>query len=144
MLHINKELYKKAKYNAQKLITAKKPAFFDEKLSESVDKPNELCNTLKSLGMPRKTVVFNFNAIDNNKSLTYDIKTISKVSKDFFSNLAESSLIKLPDPSNEYNLETIYYSNFAIPEIFDIKSTSEEKVFKVIENIELFNSLEGF
>ena len=107
MLHINKELYKKAKYNAQKLIAAKKPAFFDEKLSESVDKPNELCNTLRSLGMPKKTVVFNFNAIDNNKSLTYDIKTISKVSKDFFSNLAESSLIKLPDPSNEYNLETI-------------------------------------
>ena len=32
-LHINKELYKKAKYDAQKLIAAKKQAFFDEKLS---------------------------------------------------------------------------------------------------------------
>ena len=30
-LHINKELHKKAKYNAQKLIAAKKQAFFDEK-----------------------------------------------------------------------------------------------------------------
>ena len=31
-LHIDKELYKKVKYDAQKLITAKKQAFFDEKL----------------------------------------------------------------------------------------------------------------
>ena len=37
--HIDKELYKKAKYDAKKLIAAKKQAFFDEKLSESVDKP---------------------------------------------------------------------------------------------------------
>ena len=29
-LHIDKELYKKAKYNALKLIAAKKQAFFDE------------------------------------------------------------------------------------------------------------------
>ena len=30
-----------------------------------------------------------------------------------------------------------YYSNFAIPEAFHIKSTSEEKVLKIIENIEI-------
>ena len=40
-LHIDKELYKKAKYDAQKLIAAKKQAFFDERLSESVGKPEE-------------------------------------------------------------------------------------------------------
>ena len=53
--------------------------------------------------MPKKTVVSNFNAIDNDKSLTYDIKTMSKVFKDFFSNLAESFLAKLPDPPNKHN-----------------------------------------
>ena len=85
--------------------------------------------------MPKKTVVSNFNAIDDNKSLTYDIKTMSKVFKDFFSNLAKSFLDKLPDPSNKYNLESVflYYSNFAIPELFHIKSTWEEKVFKIME-----------
>ena len=56
--------YKKARYIAQKLIGAKKQSFFAEKLSESVRKPKELWNTLKSLGMPKKTVVSNFNAID--------------------------------------------------------------------------------
>ena len=126
--HINKELYKKAKYDAKKLIAAKKQAFFDEKLSESVDKPKELWNTLKYLGMP--------------KSLTYDIKTISKVFKDFFSNLVESFLIKLPHPSNKYNLESVFlhYSNFAFPKVLHLKyfsSTSEEKVFKILENVEI-------
>ena len=85
---------------------------------------------MKPLGMPKKTVVSNFNAIDNNKSLTYDIKTMSKVFKDFFSNSAESFIAKLPSPSNKFNLESafLYYSNFANPELFHIKSTSEKKV----------------
>ena len=64
---------------------------------------------------------------------------MSKILKDFFSNLVKSFLDKLPDPSNKYNLESVflYYSNFAIPELLHIKSTSEEKVFKMMENIEI-------
>ena len=38
-LHIDKELYKKSKYDALKLIALKKQAFFEEKLSETIDKP---------------------------------------------------------------------------------------------------------
>ena len=89
--------------------------------------------------MPKKTLVSNFNATDYDKSLTYDIKTMSKVFKDFFSNLAESFLAKLPDPSNKYHLESVffYYSGLAISEVFHIKSTSEEKVFKIMEKIEI-------
>ena len=39
----------------------------------------------------------------------------------------------------KYNLESVflYYSNFNIPELFHIKSASEEKVFKIMENIEI-------
>ena len=62
--------------------------------------------------MSKKTLVSNFNAIDNKKSLIYDIKTMPKV---FFSNLAESFLAELPDPSSKYNLESVflYDSDFA-------------------------------
>ena len=69
--------------------------------------------------MPKKAVVSNFNAVDNNKSLTYDIK----VFKDFFSNLAESFPAKLTDPLIKYNLKSVflYYSNFAIPEVLTLK-----------------------
>ena len=44
---------------------------------------------MKSLGMPKKTVVSSFSDIDDNKSLTYDIKRMPKVFKNFFSNLLE-------------------------------------------------------
>ena len=141
-LYIDKELYyKKAKYDAQNLIAAKKQAFFDEKLSENVDKPKELRNNLKSLGMPKKTVVSNFTATDSGHYYMTK-KAMSNVFEYFFSNLGKSLLVKIADPSNKYNLESVflYYSNFAIREVFHIKSTSEEKVFKIMEYIGIYQS----
>ena len=96
-LHTSKELYKKVKYDALKSIAAKKLAFFNKKLSESVGIPNELWSILKLFGIPKKTAVSKFNAIDKKSSLTHDIKTMSKVSKYFFPNFAQSLLGKLPD-----------------------------------------------
>ena len=124
-LHIDKELYRKDKYDAQKLIAAKKQALFDEKLSEGFDTPKELRNTLKCLSMSVRTIVSNSIAIVNNKSLTYDTKTMSKVLKDFLSNLAEYFLAKIADSLNKHNLESVflYYSNFAFCDEFYIKST---------------------
>ena len=70
-LHIDKELYKISKYGALKLIASKKKqAFFEEKLSETIGKPKELWESLKALGMPNKTVISNFSAIEENDTLT--------------------------------------------------------------------------
>ena len=79
-LNIDKELYKEAKYDASKLITTKKQAFFKEKLSETIGKPKELWESLKSLGMPNKTVISNFKAIEQDNTLTHDTRSISKIS----------------------------------------------------------------
>ena len=54
-LNIDKELFKKVKYDASKLITTKKQVFFEEKLSETIGKCKELWESLKFLGMPNKT-----------------------------------------------------------------------------------------
>ena len=56
-LNIDKESYKKSKYDAPKLITTKKQAFFKEKLSKTIVKPKELWESIKSLGMPNKAVM---------------------------------------------------------------------------------------
>ena len=101
-LHTDKELYKKSKCDALKLIMSKKQAFFEEKLSETIGKSKELWESLKSLGMPNKR--YNFNSIEENDTLTYDTRSISKIFKHFFLNLAKSLLIKLPNPPN-----TTYY-----------------------------------
>ena len=102
-LHIDKELYKKSKYDALKLI-ASKNVFVEEKLLETIGKPKELWESRKSLGMPNKTVISNFNAIKENDALTYDTRSISKIFKIFFSNLAKSLLIKLSNLPGKYNL----------------------------------------
>ena len=57
--------------------------------------------------MLKKLVVLNFIIIiiiivGNNESLTFDIKTMSRDLKGFLSNLVESLLGKLPDPSNKH------------------------------------------
>ena len=137
-LHIDKELYKKSKYHPLKLIPSKKQAIFQEKLSETIGKLKELWEYLKSLGIPNKTVISNFNAIEENDTLTYDTRSISNIFKDFFSNLAKSLLIKLPNPPDKYNLQPVirYYSSFTISDDFCLSNTSAEKVLKIMTNIE--------
>ena len=116
----------------------KKKAFYEQKLSETIGKPKELWESLKSLGMPKRTVISNFNAIEENDTLTYDTRSISKIFKNFFSNLAKSLLIKLPNPPDKYNLQSVlrYYSSFTISDYFCLSNTSEEKVLKIMTNIE--------
>ena len=130
------------KQNTLKLITAKKRAFFDDKLSENIGKPKELWETLKSLDMPQKILISNFNAVESNNALTFDKKTIAKIFKDFFSNLAESLLIKLPNAPNKYNIESVfqYYSKFIIEKPFHLSTTSQEEVVKIIQNIDILKA----
>ena len=84
--------------------------------------------------MPQKTLISNLSAVESNNTLTFD-KTITKIFKDFFSNLVESLLIKLPNAPNKYDIESVfqYYSKFISEKPFHL-STSQEKVFKIIQN----------
>ena len=93
------------KFNCSK----KTSIFFDAKLSENIGKPKELWETLKSLGMPQKTLIPNFNGVESNNGLTFHKKTITKMFKDFFSNLAELLLIKLLNAPDKYNIESVFH-----------------------------------
>ena len=99
-LHIDKELFKKAKYEVLKLIATKKQAFVKEKISESIGKPKELWKPLKYLSMLNKTLISNFSAMEDNDTLTYDTRSISKFFKNFFSSLVEFLNI-IPWPPND-------------------------------------------
>ena len=119
----------------------KKQAFFKKRLSKTIDKPKALWESLKSLSMPNKTVISNFNAIEENDYLIYDTRSISKIFKNFFRNLAKSLLIKLPNPRDKYKLESaiICYSGFTISDDFCLRNTCSEKVLKIMTNIESSN-----
>ena len=88
--------------------------------------------------MLNKKVISNFNAIEENDTLTYVTHSISKIFKNFFSNLGQSLLIKLPNPPDKYNLQSVIrcYSSFMISDDFCLSNTSEEKVLKIMTNIE--------
>ena len=79
--------------------------------------------------MPNKTVISNLNAIEDSNILTHDTRSISQIFKNFFSNLVESLLIKLPKSPDKYNLKLViqYYSSFAITADFCLVGTTEKK-----------------
>ena len=103
-----------------KLIVTKNQAFYNEKISERIDKPKEVWESLKYLGKPNKTLLSKFNAMEDNDNLTHDTHSISTVFKNFFSCLAKSFLIKLQNPLDKYNLDTVinYYSSLTIADNF--------------------------
>ena len=76
-------------------------------------------------------------AIEQGNILTHDTCSISKIFKNFFSNLAESLLIKLPKPPDKYNLKSViqYYSSFAITPDFCLVDTTEKQVLKIMQDI---------
>ena len=80
--------------------------------------------------------------MEDNDTLTYDTRSISTVFKNFFSSLAESLLIKLPNPPDKYNLESVinYYPRFTVTNDFCLNKTSENKVLKIIEKIGTFKA----
>ena len=51
----------------------------EETLSETIGKLKELWESLKSLGMPNKTIISNFNAVEENDNLIYDTRKIFKM-----------------------------------------------------------------
>ena len=81
-----------------------------------------------------KTLIPNINAMKDNKTLTYDTRSVSTVFKKFISNLVESLLNKLPNHPEMYNLESVInnYSSFTIAGDFCLNNTSENKVLKII------------
>ena len=76
------------------------------------------------------------NAVESSNALTFDKKkTIAKHFKDFFSNLTESFLIKLPNATNKYNIKSAfqYYSKkFITKKPFHMGDTSKMEVFEII------------
>ena len=106
-----------------KLIATKKETL--KVFSESFGKPKKLSESLKYLGMPNKTLILKFNAMEDNDTLTYDTRSISTVFKNFILTLAESLLTKLQNPPDKHNLESVinYYSSFIVTNYFCLIKT---------------------
>ena len=84
-LNVDKEIYNEACNKSHKLIL-KKREYFENNLKENIAKPKDLCKTLKSLGLSRNVSVIQTNAIEDNKRLKYDMKSVAQIFAKFYSN----------------------------------------------------------
>ena len=92
-------------------------------LIKNIRKPKELWKTLKSLGFLNKVSIATINALNNDKVVQYDPKSISKAFQSCFVNLAETLLQKLPPPPNKYGIDSVnkFYRDLDINTKFQLK-----------------------
>ena len=98
----------------QNLIAKKKKEFFENKLKECIGKPKDLWKAIKSLGLPNKSGRCIVGAFTENQVVKHDTKSILKIFKSFYSDLAGNLLAKLPKSPNRYTIKFVsdYYKNF--------------------------------
>ena len=86
----------------QKLIRAKKKAYFEKKLTENIGKPKELWKSLKVLSLKFERYISSINCLENDKPANFDVKDMVKNVSPYISNLAENLVSK--NPSNWYRV----------------------------------------
>ena len=82
------------------MIKNKKKTLVVEKLNENIGKPKELWKSLKSLGLPSKNSSSSTICLEKDGILSFDPKGNAEIFKDFYSNLANDLVKKLPNPPN--------------------------------------------
>ena len=133
-LHIDKEIYKIARCEVQKLISYKKKRFFENKLNDSIGKPKELWKALKSLGLPSKTSICETTARKVKNARSFETKSKLEVFKNCYSTLAENLLKKLPIPPNIYTFNSVrhYYRHLFQNDAFHLTYTTEIDIEKIL------------
>ena len=93
-LHVDKDNYKEARNEVQKLTGTKKKAYLESKLTENIGKPKELWKSLKYLGLKYDRSISNISCLENDKSADFDVRYTAKDFSVYFSNLAENNCLK--------------------------------------------------
>ena len=109
--HSDNENYKKSRNKVQRMIKDKKKNFVIGKLNDNIGKPKELWKSLKSLRLPSKANSAATICLEKDGILSFDPKTNAEIFKDFYSNLANNLVKKLPTLPNKYGKTAVnnYY-----------------------------------
>ena len=102
--HNDNENYKKSWNKVQRMIKDKKKKFVIGKLNDNIGKPKELWKSLKSLRLPSKANSSAMICLEKDGILSFDPETNAEIFKDFYSNLANNLVKKLPPPP-QINME---------------------------------------
>ena len=101
-LHIDEKNYKKVKYQVQNLIRKKKREFYETNLRQKINKPEKLCKTLKSMGLPSKAVTISNICLKDKNEIVFNATKNCSIFKNYFSSLAHNLVSKLPLSPNTF------------------------------------------
>ena len=73
-LYVHEDNYKEVRNELQKLIRAKKKAYFESKLTQNIGKSKELWKSLKSLGLKIERSISNVNCLEMMNPLFFMLK----------------------------------------------------------------------
>ena len=138
-LIIDQENLKKSKYLVHKMIKSKKRLFIENKLKENIGKPKELWKILKSLGLPKKCTEIPNICLKSEKKLSFDSKDIAEIFKNYFSELAENLLLKLPPAPKIFGsyATSLYYRPLNLmSNEFQFSKVNVTTVTTILENID--------
>ena len=130
--------YKKARNHFQTMIKRKKKNFVLDKLNQNIGKPKELWKSLKSLGLPSTQKSSSSLCLEKDGNLSFDPKANTEIFKDFYLNLADNLVKKVPSPPNQFGIETVktYYQRLNLGrKTFSLKATSTSAVQQLLEDI---------
>ena len=134
-LQIDKDIYNAARYKLQKMITNKKGAFLENKLTESNGRPKDLWKALRSLGLPSKTSSWEVNALKINSKVEHDFNSFLEGFRNYYSTLAENLVKMLPKPTNKYSINSIikYCEHMILGDYFHLASVSENSILTILK-----------
>ena len=136
-LHIDEEIFKESQKDVKNIIKEKKKEFFENKLTENIGKPKELWKAIKGLGLESKQISSPNICLKENNNNVFDPKHTANIFKDFFSNLANNLVSKLPIPPNKFGKTYVssYYENLNIETEFDLHTVEEQTVFNILSKL---------
>ena len=91
----------------QHLIKEKKRKCFLKKLEENIGAPKELWKNLKKRGLPKTKTPSSNICLKENDSLSFCFLSIANNFKEFFSNLAQNLIEKLPTGPNKFDINSV-------------------------------------
>jgi hypothetical protein len=135
-LNVDFDMFKNAQKHAKKLIKSKKCTYVKDQLKENIANPSKLWKVLKSIGLPTKA---NSTAKvclkDKDDNLLFEPKETSNVFKEFYENLAQSLVDKLPPAPSKFTLEStkIFYERMNIAGSFNLQPVDQASILKMLE-----------
>ena len=108
-------------------------------MKENVGKPKELWKVLKSIGLPQKSFSTANICLKTKEKISFDTKENAETFKDFFNNLAEDLVKKLPKAPNVFgdSSTSLYYRSKELPtKDFDFSNVSVTTVTNILHNMD--------